>query len=171
MRFAGPTPTPPALAADMTTPHDADTRDVLMRLLEEHGLSTESRLYREAQRSALHPTDLPGTFRLSANPQPSESVVDVYSGPGYLVQAESLGAGVAFAQTTMRNWQETVEMRTMQAGHAGRPPAGEDHIEVEVRLADILEQGGLMYPVESVTVERAWYFTLPNGSVEVREVS
>jgi hypothetical protein len=90
---------------------------------------------------------------------------------GYLVQAESLGAGVAFAQTTMRNWQETVEMRTMQAGQAGRPPAGEDHIEVEVRLADILEQGGLMYPVESVTVERAWYFTLPNGSVEVREVS
>jgi hypothetical protein len=45
-----------------------------------------------------------------------------------------------------------------------------NHVEVEIRLGDILEQGGLVYPVESVTVERAWYCTLPAGSIEVREV-
>lgn len=43
-------------------------------------------------------------------------------------------------------------------------------MEVEVRLQDILDQGGLVYPVESVTVERAWYCTLPAGSIEVRPV-
>ena len=45
-----------------------------------------------------------------------------------------------------------------------------DHVEVEIRLSDILKQGGLVYPVESVTVERAWYCTLPEGSIEVRAV-
>ena len=45
-----------------------------------------------------------------------------------------------------------------------------DHVEVEIRLSDILQQGGLVYPVESVTVERAWYCTLPEGSIEVRAV-
>jgi hypothetical protein len=32
-------------------------------------------------------------------------------------------------------------------------------VEVEVVLQDILLQGGLIYPVESVTVERVWYCT------------
>jgi hypothetical protein len=41
-------------------------------------------------------------------------------------------------------------------------------VEVEVRLGDILRQGGLIYPVESVTVERVWYCTLPEGAVDVR---
>ena len=44
-------------------------------------------------------------------------------------------------------------------------------IEVEVQLQDILRQGGLIYPVESVTVERAWYCTLPADGIEVRQVS
>ena len=52
-------------------------------------------------------------------------------------------------------------------GQAGS--VGMDRVEVEVRLADLLEQGGRMYPVESVTVERGWYFTLPAGSIDVRE--
>jgi hypothetical protein len=45
----------------------------------------------------------------------------------------------------------------------------QQNMEVEIRLGDLLAQGGRMYPVESVTVERAWYFTLPSGSVEVSE--
>ncbi len=40
-------------------------------------------------------------------------------------------------------------------GPAGRPPG--------TRRA--------MYPVQSVAVERAWYFTLPSGSIEVREAT
>ena len=40
-----------------------------------------------------------------------------------------------------------------------------------MQLQDILRQGGLIYPVESVTVERAWYCTLPADGIEVRQVS
>jgi hypothetical protein len=150
----------------MTIPLDEAKQSILSKLLEEHGLNGESLLFREAERSSLSSTDTPGSYRLAANAHPSESVTDVY-GPGYLVQAEQVGPGLAFAESASPNWQETMEMRTLRASGASQQG---DHIAVEVRLEDILRQGGLMYPVESVEVERAWYFTLPDGSVEVREV-
>jgi hypothetical protein len=141
---------------------DEPTQAILSKLLTENGLTAESRLYREVERNALTPGSRPGTYRLPANPSPSESVVDIY-GPGYVVQAEQLGPGLAFAATPSINWQETVELRTI------RGMQGEANIEVEIRLGDLLAQGGRMYPVESVTVERAWYFTLPGGAIEVTE--
>ena len=154
----------------MTIPPDEAKQSILSRLLEEHGLTGDSRLFREAERSSLSATDTPGSYRLAANASPSESVIDVY-GPGYLVQAEQVGPGLAFAQSASPNWQETMEMRTLRAAGNARQTESGDHVAVEVRLEDILSQGGLMYPVESVMVERAWYFTLPQGSIEVHAVS
>jgi hypothetical protein len=153
----------------MTAQRDESTQKALEKLLAEHRLLAETPLYREAMRHDLEPTGQPGVFRLSANPGPSESVVDVY-GQGYVVQAEQVGPGLAFAESDQPNWQETIEMRALQATRTSRARMA-DHIEVEIRLADILSQGGLVYPVESVTVERAWYCTLPAGSIEVREVT
>ena len=40
---------------------------------------------------------------------------------------------------------------------------------VSVRIGDVLEQGGRIYPVASVISEPTWYLTMPAGSVEVRE--
>jgi hypothetical protein len=153
----------------MTAQRDDTTQQTLDRLLQEHRLFAETPLYREAMRNALVPTDTPGLFRLKANPAPSESVIDVY-GQGYVVQAEQVGPGLAFAESDRPNWQETMEMRTLKAVRAPRNTSSPDHVEVEIRLDDILRQGGLVYPVESVTVEKAWYCTLPSGSIEVREV-
>lgn len=141
---------------------DEPTQAILSKLLAENGLTPESKLYREVERNALTPGSSKGTYRLAANPSPSESVVDIY-GPGYVVQAEQLGPGLAFAAEPSINWQETVELRAI------RGMQGQETIEVEVRLGDLLAQGGRMYPVESVTVERAWYFTLPGGPIEVTE--
>jgi hypothetical protein len=153
----------------MTVQRDASTQLVLDKLLEEHGLAGDTRLYREADRTSLKPTGAPGVYRLPANATPSEAVVDVY-GQGHLVQAEAVGPGLAFAQSAAPNWQETVEMRALKA-HPAKPGVPlADSVEVEVQLQEILRQGGLLYPVESVTVERVWYCTLPADSVEVREV-
>ena len=153
----------------MTIQRDAATQAALSKLLEEHNLAGDARLYREAMRESLVPTGQPGVFSLAANPNPSESVIDVY-GPGYVVQAEQVGAGLAFAESASPNWQETMELRTLRAS-PDKLRSSKDRVEVEVRLDDILSQGGLLYPVESVTVERAWYCTLPDGKVEVREAS
>jgi hypothetical protein len=64
-----------------------------------------------------------------------------------------------------------MEMRAMRAGRAKVGVPSADKVEVEIRLEDILRQGGLIYPVESVSVERVWYCTLPTESVEVREAT
>ena len=152
----------------MTAAHDGQINATLQKLLAEHSLDNETRLYREVMRDTLMATDMPGVYRIVANASPSESVVDVY-GNGYVMQAEQVGAGLAFAQTATPNWQETMEMKSFLAKRDSRPSDLPNKLEVEVRLADILEQGGLIYPVESVSVERAWYCTLPASSVEVRE--
>jgi hypothetical protein len=154
----------------MTAQHDGHTQAALDRLLKEHSLGYDTRLYREAMRESLTPTGEPGVYRLSANASPSESVVDVY-GNGYVMQAETVGPGLAFAESAAPNWQETMEMRAMRAGRAKLGVPSADKVEVEIRLEDILRQGGLIYPVESVSVERVWYCTLPTESVDVREVS
>ncbi len=153
----------------MTVQRDDATQKALQKLLEEHRLFAETPLFREAMRDTLIPTPTPGVFRLNANPAPAESVVDVY-GQGYVVQAEQVGPGLAFAESDQPNWQETMEMRAMKMTKTSRATASGNHVEVEIRLGDILKQGGLVYPVESVTVERAWYCTLPAGSVEARAV-
>lgn len=151
----------------MPVQHDPATQATLDKLLKEHGLNPNTRLYREAMVGALTPAGAPGAYRIAANPSPGETVTDVY-GQGYLVQAEQVGPGLAFAESTGPNWQETMEMRAMKS----RERLGaQDRVEVEVRLQDILRQGGLIYPVESVTVERAWFCTLPEGSVLVLEAS
>lgn len=147
---------------------DESTQQTLERLLEEHRLFAETPLYREAMRDSLTPTGTSGVFRLAANATPSETVIDVY-GQGYVVQAEQVGPGLAFAESDRPNWQETMEMRVLKSTRTSKTRMA-DHVEVEIRLADILRQGGLVYPVESVTVERAWYCTLPEGSVEVKTV-
>ena len=154
----------------MPMQRDDMSQVVLSRLLEEHRLEGGSRLYREAERSTLTSTANAGVYRLAANPAPSESVVDVY-GAGYVVQAEQLGPGLAFAESSSPNWQETMELRALRSGppKIGSPAA--DRVEVEVCLDDLLRQGGLVYPFESVTVEKAWYFTLPQGSIDVRIVT
>jgi hypothetical protein len=153
----------------MPTQRSEATQAVLLRLLEEYHLSGDTRLYREAERASLAATATPGVYRLAASAHPRETLVDVY-GPGYPVQAEEVGAGLAFAESATPGWQETKELQALQAG-PNRAAAEADHVEVEVRLADLLEQGGTMYPVQSVAVERAWYFTLPSGSIEVREAT
>jgi hypothetical protein len=163
-----PTDSYPAGPA-MPTHRDQATQAVLLRLLEEYHLNDDTRLYRSAERASLAPTATPGVYRLAASAHPRETLVDVY-GPGYPVQAEEVGPGLAFAQSSSPGWQETKELRALQAGPS-RAAAEADHVEVEVRLADLLEQGGAMYPVQSVAVERAWYFTLPSGSIEVREAT
>jgi hypothetical protein len=145
------------------------TQAVLSKLLAEHRLEPGTRLYREALRTSLTSTGSPGVYRLEANAAPVESVVDVY-GPGYVVQAEQVGPGLAFAETATPNWQETMELRALRALGNTVEHAAADRVEVEIRIEDVLRQGGLVYPVESVTTERAWYCTLPSGSIEVREV-
>jgi hypothetical protein len=149
------------------TQRDPAVQAKLDQLLSDNGLDADSPLFREAMREALGAATAPGVYRISANPTPSESVVDIY-GSGHLVQAEQVGQGLAFIESALPSWQETMELRALRSTPDARK--GIDKVEVAVRLGDVLAQGGLVYPVESVTVEKAWYCTLPAGSIEAHVV-
>jgi len=119
--------------------------------MESNGLTVESRLYRYSLPEHLEATGDAGYAEISANPDPSEAVIDVY-GQGHPTLAVHVGAGLAFAESADNGWQS------------------DDRRCVELRLGDVLEQGGSVYPVESITTESAWYLTLPKGKVRVRVV-
>jgi len=91
-------------------------------------------------------------FALSANEDPSEGVVDIYEG-GHAALAVNVGPGLAFTASQAEDWGD------------------DDRKLVEVRLQDVLDQGGRVYPVDTVITEPVWYFTLPTGSVTVREIA
>jgi len=131
------------------TDENASHQETLGNLLAENDLTLDSRFYRYTMPEHLKPGDDAGTHRLSANTEPSEAVIDVYA-QGHMILAEQVGQGLAFSETVDNEWR------------------GEGRTAVEVSLRDVLDQGGLMYPVESVITDRVWYMTLPAGSVPVR---
>ena len=120
-------------------------------VIEQNGFGLETRFYRSTLRHHLTPIGVaPGEHSLTANPDPSEAVLDVY-GPGHISLAVHMGPGLAFAEVPDHEWNS------------------EERVSVSVKLQDIVDQGGLIYPVESVTTESVWYFTLPSGQVRVSE--
>ncbi len=128
-----------------------DAKATVSELMESNGFTSESRFYRYTLPEFLEPLQESGTFRISANPDPSEAVVDIYRG-GHICLAAQVGPGLAFAESAENDWEE--------AGRTG----------VAIRLQDVLDQGGRIYPVESIITGRVWYFTLPEGGAPVRKV-
>ncbi len=136
----------------MTSRQDSDSKTVLAELMRENGFTEESRFYRQTLPEFLTSTDESGVYRISANDDPSEAVINIYA-DGHTRLAQQIGPGLAFVESRDNEWQAS------------------ERTGVEVCLRDVLDQGGLVYPVASVITDRAWYFTLPCGGVEVRETS
>jgi signal transduction histidine kinase len=128
----------------------AGSQTALVELMRQHGLSEETRLYRYNLPEYLSEEGEGGAWVVSASPSASEAVIDLYTG-GHIAVADSVGAGLAFSEERGSQWAE------------------EGRVEIEVRLGDVLDQGGLVYPVESVITEKVWYLTMPDGSVRVRK--
>jgi hypothetical protein len=131
--------------------HDPEVWRILSDTLEAHGLDSESLLYRATLDQFLQQDESTGAWSISANPDPSEAVVDLYGG-GYGVVASQIGPGLSFAARLDNQWRE------------------EGRATVSVRLGAVIDQGGLIYPVESVITEPVWYLTLPSGRVRVGRV-
>ena len=106
----------------------------LKEWMRSNDLTAETRLYRYSLPEFVRATDETGIAEITANEDPSEAVIDVY-GQGHTTLAVHLGAGLAFAETPDNDWRSD-----------GRRC-------VEFRLGDALDQGGLVYPVESITTE------------------
>jgi hypothetical protein len=135
----------------MTNVPPDKTQQILGEFLKENELTGESVLFRSSLGEHLTETNQAGRYLISANGRPSESVIDIYES-GHLILAERAGPGLAFTLRRANDWKT------------------DDRKLVEVKIQDVLDQGGLLYPVESVIVAKVWYLTLPKGDVEVRLV-
>lgn len=133
----------------MSTDSPSDSRNDFLELMRHHGITPETRLFRATLSRFLSESPEGQELHISANEHPSEAVIDIYS-QGHICLAEQVGAGLAFAENADNQWIE------------------EDRVVVELEVGDVLEQGGCLYPVESVITEKVWYATLPSGKVRVR---
>lgn len=129
-----------------------ELKSQIAELMKSYGFTGETRFYRYSLPKFLETIQEAGAYRISANPDPSEAVIDEYAG-GHICLAKQIGPGLAFTKSADNEWKES--------GRTG----------VEVRLQDVLDQGGRIYPVESVVTDRVWYFTLPEGSVRVSVIA
>lgn len=123
----------------------------LQQLMKDNGLTEESIFYRYTFPEFLKSID-GNRFKLSANDQATEIVVDVYQS-GLREMAHNFGKGLTF----LSERDESFELP--------------DKICVKMQLKEILQQGGLLYPDESSFVEGAFFMTMPEGEVEVEKVA
>jgi hypothetical protein len=121
----------------------------LEKALEDCGFSVETRLYRYTLPQFLTAPEPGAACRITANPAPEETVKDLYQG-GLDTFSKDLGPGLTFCDGRENQWADA------------------SRALVEVRLGDVLDQGGRFYPVEFF--EGVYYLTLPAGGAPVRKV-
>ena len=91
-----------------------------------------------------------GIVSILAKENAEELIIDLYQGQGHSFMARNIGFGLAFTTDIEEDY------------------IIEGKIGVKVKLKDILNQGGLIYPVISVPEYiTSFFFSLPNGKVQV----
>ena len=125
--------------------------DLLAEFLESEGISKESQFYRYTLPEYLR-VDADGKYFVSANPEATEMIEDIY-GNGHSMMAKFLGQGLAFTTEVEEEFKN------------------DDHILISVKMENILDQEGLIYPdVSSYTDSKAYFITIPKGEIEVQKI-
>jgi hypothetical protein len=129
-----------------------EERKVLSKFMQENNLDSDSRLVRYT--SKKHLNELNGNLYLNAKKEPIDMVVDRSHGFWEVFKASEIGQGTSFLSNREAEYDRS------------------DRVCVEVHLKDVLDQGGLIYNVTSLPAYiKAYFCTLPEGSVKVKEVS
>ncbi|MFT5169376.1 MAG: hypothetical protein ACI8P3_004625 [Saprospiraceae bacterium] len=116
-------------------------------LMKSEGLSKDTIFYRYTYEEHLIKTE-EGKYKLSANDSATEMVEDYYIS-GHLVMAKYVGRGLAFTLEKDNEYKS------------------DSKVCVEIRLSEILDQGGLIYPDRSSYETSSYFLTMPEGSVSV----
>jgi len=123
-------------------------QEILQDILSNYKLNEDSILCRFTSEKYLKKAN--GQETLIVNNEPQEMVIDTYEGHGHVFMAKDIGPGLSFLTEPLDEYKH------------------DDRICVSVRIKDLLSQGGLMYKVTSLPAYvTAFFFSLPNGEVEV----
>ena len=129
----------------------AEEKEVLTKFMLENKLTEDSKLYRYTANKYLIKTG--DYLYLESKPDTTDMVVDRYHGFWEVFIASEIGQGISFLSNREAEYE--------------RP----DRVCVEIRLKDVLEQGGLIYNVTSLPAYmKAYFCTLPESKVKVNLV-
>lgn len=125
---------------------------ILSEIMHENKLDKEGLLYRFTSDKYLkHSED--GSEYIIANDAPQEMVIDKYDGQGHVFIAKDIGPGLTFMTEPLEEYVR------------------EDRVCVSVKIADILDQGGLIYSVTSLPAYITAYFvTLPKKELPIKKL-
>ena len=117
------------------------------QFLASQGFTTETLFYRYTLNEYITEIE-DGSLIINANPAATEMVEDIYNS-GHILIASEIGPGLSFTK------KEESDFKTDQ------------HMLVSLRLGDIIQQNGKVYPDKSTYTSNAVYITIPEGFVKV----
>jgi len=92
-----------------------------------------------------------GYTYIRAKENPLEIVIDPYHGEGHSFHASNIGPGLAFTSSREEEF------------------SAPDKVCLQVKIGNILEQGGLLYRITSVPEYiNAYFLTIPDGKVRAQ---
>ena len=125
-----------------------EEQQILTTFMKDNNLTSESILYRYTSKGHLKEVD--GQLYIESKQDPIEMVVDRYHGFWEVFIASEIGQGLSFLSNREEEYEST------------------DRVCVEIKLKDVLDQGGLIYTVTSLPAYiKAFFCTLPEGEVKV----
>lgn len=125
-----------------------EEKNSLNAFMQENNLTEESKLYRYTSNHYFKKID--DQLFLEAKSDPIEMVINRYHGFSEVSIASEIGQGLSFLSTKEDEYD--------------RP----DRVCIEMKLKDVLDQGGLVYTVTSLPAYiKAYFCALPEGKVKV----
>ena len=128
---------------------DKNQLAALNQFLDQHNLTSESKLYRYTGVHYIKHED--GVDYLIAKDECSDMAIDHYEDRGYVFVSQEFGKGLSFLSKKEAEYENS------------------DRICVSIQLKDVFDQGGLVYEITSLPAYLKGYFvSLPEGRVKVK---
>jgi hypothetical protein len=123
--------------------------EIYQNLLKENNLRESGYVYRYTSEKHLEKDDQ-GNYYLKTKDEPTDMIIDPYRGHNHAFIAREIGPGLSFLSKKEREYER------------------HDRVCVKVTIAELMEQGGLIYKVTSLPAYiKPFFFTLPEGRVRV----
>jgi hypothetical protein len=119
----------------------------LTQFLASQGFTPETILYRYSFPEYIAELE-DGSKIINANPSATEMIEDIYNS-GHIFKASELGMGLSFTTEIEKSFKT------------------DEHVLISVRICDIIDQEGMIYPDKSTYTLNAFYLTMPEGFVKV----
>lgn len=128
--------------------HTSEEKNILTKFLFENNLTPENKLYRYTSKEYLKKID--NQLYIESKASPTDMLIEIYHGFGEVYIASEVAQGLSFLSKREDEYNRS------------------DRVCVEIKLKDVIDQGGLVYTVTSLPAYlKVFFCTLPEGKIKV----